>query len=299
MQLTPEERHRIIERELARVTAKRRARRKARLKYTAWACLGCLALIVVTAVALRFLTGLYPWGRTTTRATVTAYPTYTPYPTLKLRAALELTATPHATYTPLPTYTPYPTNTPLATYTPYPTNTSQPTYTLLPTATLVPPTHTPLPAVVPPPSPASVAQSWTTERDFKAYLQKRYSSIAGQSLDIEDIFIGNEEAYGDKWVTIELTRDSALYVFAKQTQADALEYGTSLLKDVIGYFDGQDCAAYVSDNYYTFHLSDYHFDDDWYYIGDFDLDDGWYISKDYVKAHFRDGFERVEVWNYR
>ncbi len=156
MQLTPEERHRIIERGvLARAAAQRQAKRRARLKSVAWACLGCFGLLVVIGLAAVVLTGVYPLGQTTARASATPYPTYTPYPTLKLGAALVHTATPYATDAPLPTYTfhptnaprptytPYPTNTPLSTYTPYPTNTAQPTHTPLPSRTALPPSPIP------------------------------------------------------------------------------------------------------------------------------------------------------------
>jgi len=77
MELTPEERQRIIERELARVTAQRQAKRKRRLKYTAWACLGCFGLILVVGVAAVFLTQVRPVAQTTARAIATATPTPT------------------------------------------------------------------------------------------------------------------------------------------------------------------------------------------------------------------------------
>ena len=139
-----------------------------------------------------------------------------------------------------------------------------------------------------------------SEAEFKAYLQSKYSSIAGTPLQIEEISIWNEGgSYPLRAVDIELTRDCAIYVFADQTRANATTYGTSLLRDAIAYFGGQDCSAYVSETFYTYDLQDYYFDDEWYYIGDFDVDDGWYISKDYVKAYFLNGSEDVEVWNYK
>ena len=100
-------------------------------------------------------------------------------------------------------------------------------------------------------------------------------------------------------VTIELESDSALYIFGQQTRADATAYGTDLLSDTIAFFGGQDCSAYVSDNFYALDLSDIYFDDEWYYIGHYDLDDGWYISKDYIIASYLQGSERVKVWNWR
>jgi hypothetical protein len=204
-----------------------------------------------------------------------------------------------------PTFVPSPSATSTATATVIPpTDTPQPptpTNTrVVPsnTPTPVPPTNTPTasptPTSAPPPS---VPQS---EAEFIAYLRGRCSSIAGTPLQIEDIWILDEGgSYPLRAVSIELTRDCALYVFADQTRADATAYGTNLLRDVVAYFGGQDCSAYVSDNYYTYDLQDYHFDDEWYYIGDFDIDRGWYISKDYIKAHFSNGSERVEVWNYK
>ena len=158
----------------------------------------------------------------------------------------------------------------------------------------------PQPTAQPLPTPTPVLYSGGAEAEFKSYLRRSYSTIAGQVLEIEDIYIGNEGGqYPLRWISIDLTRHSSLYVFAEQTKAAALAYGRSLLKDTIKYFGGQDCSAYVDSTWYTFHLADSYFDEEWYYIGDFDVDDGWYISKDYVKAYYRNGIEEVEVWNYK
>ena len=140
----------------------------------------------------------------------------------------------------------------------------------------------------------------TSEAQFRRYLASKYATIAGQALEIEDVFIGNEDGpWPLRWVTIELTRHCALYVFAERTRAEAREYGLSLLRDVVQFFGGQNCSAYVSDNFTTFNLLDHYFDEDWYYIGDYDVKDGWYISKDYVQARYKDGIEDIEVWNYK
>jgi hypothetical protein len=157
---------------------------------------------------------------------------------------------------------------------------------------------TPSPLALPTLTP--VAQFEGSEEEFKAYLRGKYSAIAGQALQIESIFILDEGGeYPIRSVTIELTRDSALYVFAKQSEESAFAYGRALLHDTMAYFGGEECSAYVSDSYHTFSLEDYHFDEEWYYIGDYDVDDGWYVSKDYVKAHFMNGQESIEAWNWR
>jgi hypothetical protein len=92
MQLTPEESHRIIEGELARLAAQQGARRKRRLKFV-WASVGCLGLIGISAAAV-FLPRPYlsaePIARATPYATYTREPTHTPYPTS--RPAVELNA---------------------------------------------------------------------------------------------------------------------------------------------------------------------------------------------------------------
>lgn len=223
---------------------------------------------------------------------------------------------------PVPVYEP--------TVTSQPTSTSIPTLPLIlptasqPTATstrVVPPTTTPTPRILVAPlpekktlQPTSVPQpvqqnqpaevmSATipdNEADFKEFLRGKYSTIAGTPLEIESISILNEGGeYPLRAVDIELTNNSALYKFGEQTEANAVAYGTNLLKDTIAYFKGQECSAYVSYNFDTDNLLDIYFDDEWYYIGSYDLDDGWYVSRDYVITHFINGRESVKVWNYK
>jgi len=189
-------------------------------------------------------------------------------------------STPEPTYTPLPTYTPFPTYTVLPNYV-------APSILNVPSAIL--PTLSPM------------LNTSKTDSEFKEYLKSKYSTIAGQKLDIDEIRIYNESGQISlKSVDIELTRDSALHVFGEQTKANALAYGTSLLKDTVDYFNRQDCSAYVSYSFHTKELEDYYFTDDWYYVGDnYDIDDGWFVSKDYVKAYLIKGSDEVEVWNYK
>jgi len=101
MQLTPEERQRIIERELARVTAQRQAKSKTRLKYVVWACLGCFGLLVVIGVAAVLLTVAYPLGQTAVTATATVRPAPT-------RTRYVPKVVPNPVRSPTPTRTPSP-----------------------------------------------------------------------------------------------------------------------------------------------------------------------------------------------
>ena len=139
-----------------------------------------------------------------------------------------------------------------------------------------------------------------TEAEFEAYLQKEYSTIAGQPLEFKrvNIFVDEDPQFPSRTVSIILTRDSGLYVFGEQTEDAAIEYADRLLQDTKAYFGGKECSAYVSESHYTERLRDYHYGD-WWYIGDFDLDDGWYVSQTYVKAYFLHGYDDIEVWNYR
>ena len=205
--------------------------------------------------------------------------------------------TPTQTPTHIPTQTPQPTATntrvvpPTATVTPTVQKVSKPQSTPISQS---PPKSITLPTTV---APQTVPRN---ETDFKNYLRSKYSVIAGKNLKIKDISIFNEGgAYPLRAVSIELTTDSALYVFGKQTRVAAREYGKNLLKDTVAYFGGQESSAYVSEIFYTDELLDSYFDDEWYYIGDYDIYDGWYISKDYVQAHYINGYEDIKVWNYR
>lgn len=110
VELSPEERKRIVERELARFNADRRANRTRRTKRLALACLSCLGLALIVGVALLLARGVNPLGRTTARvaATPPGYiqpPTYTPYPTMVPSATARLTQTPYPTRQAVPSPT--------------------------------------------------------------------------------------------------------------------------------------------------------------------------------------------------
>jgi hypothetical protein len=110
MELSPGERKKIIERELARFNAERRAKRATHQKRVALACLSSLALVVIVGVVLLFAKGLYRLGRTTAR-TVTAPPADmqppadTPYAMTVPGATATLIQTPYQTPPAVPTPT--------------------------------------------------------------------------------------------------------------------------------------------------------------------------------------------------
>jgi len=81
MELTAEERQRIIERELARLAAEKRTKRITLAKRVAWACLSCVVVIAICVLAVRSLTGFYPGRQATGPGTATPYPTHRPPPT--------------------------------------------------------------------------------------------------------------------------------------------------------------------------------------------------------------------------
>jgi DNA recombination protein RmuC len=74
VQLTPEDRQRIIEQELARAKALRQAERNTRLKYVAWACLGGLGLIIIVAMAAVVLSSAYPSGLAAEKTSIGGMP---------------------------------------------------------------------------------------------------------------------------------------------------------------------------------------------------------------------------------
>jgi hypothetical protein len=193
-----------------------------------------------------------------------------------------------------------PTSTPFVfppTYTPTPSDTPQPTNTPRPVS---PPTATPQPTALILPTLTPVPRFKGTEAEFKAYLRRKYSAIAGKALEIQNIFILNEGgSLPIRSVTIDLTEDSGFDIFGEQTKADATTYGRNLLRDAVAYFGGQDCYANLEASFYTMTLDDLYFDKEWWYVGSWQSGHGWRVSKHFVKAHFTDGFEGLEVWNYK
>ena len=181
-----------------------------------------------------------------------------------------------------------PTPTPSLTATSTPTSTPTPTRTRGPTRTPRP-TWTPSPTAIPVPN---------EEKAFIRYLRKKYSAIAGKALDIKDILIFMESEWGMNWVDIEITEDSALYVFMEQSRSDAMAYAENLHRDVKEYFAEEECSAYVSFSWYADDLEDYMFGSDWIYVGDYESGKGWYVSWTLVEVHFIEGRDSVDVFNY-
>jgi hypothetical protein len=65
-------------------------------------------------------------------------------------------------------------------------------------------------------------------------------------------------------VLIVLTEGSAANVFAKQSQAVAMAYGTNLLRDARAYFGVGQCEAGVAYTFHTYEWLDAYDDDEWY-----------------------------------
>jgi hypothetical protein len=174
-----------------------------------------------------------------------------------------------------------PTYTPLSTYTPLPTSTAYPTQVVVDV----------LPSLTP------IQPFSGSEAEFRAYIDQKYNTIGGQSLQIADVTIFNEGGeFAHHSVSIQLTEASAT-LFSSQPPSAAAIYAENLLQDAIRYFDGQDCLVRVYELFYTDYLADRYFDDDWYYIGDYDIDDGWPIYRDYIWGIYTDGRATYNIWN--
>lgn len=200
-------------------------------------------------------------------------PTFTPLPTFDLRP----------TYTRRSIATPRPTNT----QTPISVQTSEAGFLTEPSrGDIILPTLTSQPRFV------------GTEAEFIGYIRNKYSSISGQALDIVDVSVFNESGEnGLRSVAIQLSNDSAA-LFARQSAADATDYGRNLIQDAITYFGGESHLIRVYELFYDDYLSDAYFDEQWYYIGDYSIRrDAWPIYRDYINGYYKEGYISLDVWN--
>jgi hypothetical protein len=168
---------------------------------------------------------------------------------------------------------------------------------ILPTETLDTPASTPSPTrsqVTAQPPPPIVPGD---EAQFTAYVMDRYGAIADQALDIVAINLDTAAA-GALGVAVELSGDGASNVFAAQTAAAALDYGSRLLNDMKSYFSGQYYALAVASTYKTSSGDACIDNPTWCDLDTFDASaNTWTVTWTYVRGTSIDGMDSVLTWN--
>ena len=145
-------------------------------------------------------------------------------------------------------------------------------------------------------TPGPAAFTPGDDAQFVTYLQSRYGALAGQTLDVAQVTLGQTPDNLPE-VRVEVNVDPASNTFPGHT-AEAQEYGRALLADAKVFYPGQRVAIDVVANLQSTTLDECTNSPGWCYVDGFDSNnDSWNVAWTYVKGRFDGGSDDVQAWS--
>jgi hypothetical protein len=163
----------------------------------------------------------------------------------------------------------------------------------IPTTVTETPTATPAETPLPPTVPATLDDL----PDFETYMRTYRNAIAGQTLDIVSLTVDRTNDAVPRFV-LHVAGSEANSVFAAQSAADVLDYGSGFLDDAKRYLGGAYCDIAVESAYSATNSEACSQAPAWCELGPHDqATNTWTVTWTYVRGTFTGGAYAVEAWN--